>query len=366
MLKILWLSPNFNHYKARFLNHLASEKEIDLTVICGVASKDLGHEEIESEWKFNLQKIDVKKANFGMSATVRKELKTQFKDYDWILIPAEKKNIFLFLYALYLRNLKKNVNTRLFSYNHPILKSKNGVSRFSDKLITKFFNRRLNRVIYYTKESHEWAINNKLIDNKKAFWANNTIDNTEINKNYTFKLPPEDEFRMLFIGRLIASKRLDCLFRYFMALEKDIPNLKLDIIGDGPERSMVDSNVKKSKNIKWYGTLINEAEIAPIMTKVSFVFVPGHSGLSINHAFAYGRPYLTTKVAKHAPELDYLSPGENGYILEGDLDKDIQIIKELIFDRVKLEQFCINAKQKGEELSVENWVKQVKNSLLHE
>ena len=33
MTRILWLSPNFNHYKARFLNHLANADGIELTLL---------------------------------------------------------------------------------------------------------------------------------------------------------------------------------------------------------------------------------------------------------------------------------------------------------------------------------------------
>jgi hypothetical protein len=35
MTRILWLSPNFNHYKARFLNNFAKEDGIDLTILTG-------------------------------------------------------------------------------------------------------------------------------------------------------------------------------------------------------------------------------------------------------------------------------------------------------------------------------------------
>jgi hypothetical protein len=96
------------------------------------------------------------------------------------------------------------------------------------------------------------------------------------------------------------------------------------------------------------------------------VFIPGHSGLSINHAFAYGRPYVTLQGPSHAPELEYIDQGVNGFVLDGDFDSNIETINNLLLNRTILETFCDNAKSKGEYLSVEKWVNQLKLSLIHE
>lgn len=364
MKKVLWLAPNFNHYKARFLNHLATDTNLRLTILSGTGRENVGDQELEDNWNFEHKKVNVSKKDFGRSKVVKAELKKRFSDFDWILIPAEKKNLPLFLYAMKLRKANKSV--RLFSYNHPILKSKNGKITFLDKLITKFFYKKLDRVIFYTEHSHDWAISNKLINSKKAFWANNTIDNTEVEKYYSFHLPPLNEQRILFIGRLIPSKRIPDVITYYSKLKEDIPNLTLEIIGDGPEKTIVEHALKENEDIHWHGTLVDESKIAPIMERASVVFIPGHSGLSINHAFAYGRPYITLQGPSHAPELDYIEEGSNGYVLKGDIDSNIKTIENLLINRSVLEQFCKNAKQKGNELSVQNWVQQVKTSLLDE
>ncbi|PNQ73283.1 hypothetical protein C1T31_07120 [Hanstruepera neustonica] len=364
MLNILWLSPNFNHYKARFLNHLSSDSDIQLTVLSGSGRERYGDKELDQEWGFTLMKVDVPKKQFGRSIKVKHEIDVICDQFDWIMLPAEKKNLSLFHFILTKR--KKTSTFKIFSYNHEALKSGNKFLSITDKMLTKYYYHKLDRVVFYSESACQNAIRKGLIKSEKAFWANNTIDSSEVDKYYSFQMPPEGHPIILFIGRLISSKRVTDLFTYYKELKKQHSNLKLEIIGDGPERNIVEDSVVKDRDILWHGTLVEEDKIAPIMQRCSMVFVPGLSGLSINHAFAYGRPYLTMKAEKHGPELDYLIHGKNGYILEGILDKDIQIINELIFDRVKLEQFCINAKQKGEELSVENWVKQVKSSLLHE
>ena len=47
MVKVLWLSPNFNHYKARFLNLLSQEAELELSVLRGTGRNGYGDKEIE-------------------------------------------------------------------------------------------------------------------------------------------------------------------------------------------------------------------------------------------------------------------------------------------------------------------------------
>ncbi|MGS2725191.1 glycosyltransferase family 4 protein [Psychroserpens sp. BH13MA-6] len=363
-LKVLWLAPNFNHYKARFLNHLAEDETVNLTILSGTGRDNMGDQEIEENWSFKHVKLDVSKRDFGKSQQVKQHLKRMFADFDWILLPAEKKNLPLFLYVLKLRRQHRKV--QLFSYNHAKLKSKQSLLSFLDRWLSKFFNKHLDRVIFYNENACQQAVRQNLISFEKAFWANNTVDDTEIAKHYQFELPPEKPLTLLFIGRLIASKRISEAIVYFEALQEHFPQLRLEIIGDGPERAIVETAMATNAHINWHGTLVDEADIAPIMKKATLVFVPGLSGLSINHAFAYGRPYITLTADKHGPELSYLDHGSNGYVLDDHLDEDVAKLKSILQDRDQIVTLCNNAYDKGKMLSVEQWVKQLKSSLLYE
>lgn len=364
MIKILWLAPNFNHYKARFINHLANDDGLDVTILSGTGRDQMGDQELKEDWCFKQIKLNVTKKDFGKSKMVKEAIKPIFKDFDWVLIPAEKKNISLFLFSMKLR--KKHIEVRLFSYNHAQLKSNNGIYSFLDSRLTKFFNSNLDRIIFYTEDACKKAIQNKLVAPQKAFWANNTVDNLEIEKYYTFQLPPDEPQTILFIGRLIPSKRIVDLIRYYKLLKQNHQNLKLEIIGDGPDKNIVENAIKEHGSISWHGTLVDEFDIAPIMERASLVFIPGLSGLSINHAFTYGKPYLTLKADKHGPEISYLEDGKNGYILNDNFEENIEKISDLLNDNNKLKEFCVNANEKGKELSVQKWVEQLKSSLLHE
>ncbi len=359
-MKILWLSPNFNHYKARFLNNFAKEDGIDLTILSGSGRIGKGDLEIEENWNFKLIKSNVPKSKFGISIKIIRIIFKDFSNYDWILIPAEKKNIFLFMLLRLLRLISKK--TKLVSYNHPLLQSRHGKITKMDVLITKFYYRKLDRVIFYTKSACEFAIKNKLVQREKAFWANNTLDNTEIEKHYTYKVLNNRKFTFLFIGRMIENKKLEVLFDYFEYLKKTIKDkeLSLELIGDGPMSSLVKSACLKDKSIHWHGLLINEMEIAPVMKRANVIFIPGHSGLSINHAMMYGRPYITIKAKTHAPEISYLKSGINGFELSGDKEKDLHDLTKIILDDTMLQKCSENAMLTGKELSVDKWVEQMK------
>jgi glycosyltransferase involved in cell wall biosynthesis len=353
-MKILWLAPVFNHYKARFINHLANTQNVDLSVLSGSGRDGSGDKEIREDWCFQTTRVDVPKSKFGLSCKVRKALKVNFGHYDWILIPAEKKNLLLFIYAIYLR--RRNKETKLFSYNHQFTKPKKGNVRRIDLVITKFFYKNLDRVIFYTEDTCKNAIQNKLVKPEKAYWANNTIDTSEVDKFYSFSLPPENPITIVFIGRLISIKRIEDLIIFFKQLcEKDEEKYMLEIIGDGPQSHIAKSAQEAHSNIIWHGALVVEEKIAPIMKKASLVFVPGLAGLSINHAFAYGRPYATYSADRHGPEITYLKDGENGFIIKNNL----KIVKEFLNNRKKIEDFCITAYKTSKNLSIDRWLEQI-------
>jgi len=353
-MKILWLAPVFNHYKARFLDHLANTKDIELTVLSGSSRKGAGDKELDGNWNFKTFRVEVPKSKFGLSCAVRKSLKSHFKNYDWVLIPAEKKNLPLFLYAMFL--CRKYKDTKLFSYNHQFTKPKTGKVKRVDLLITKFFYKNLDRVIFYTEDTYNKALQSKLLNREKAYWANNTIDTLEVDKFYDFTLPPKAPITIVFIGRLIGIKRVEDLIIFFKELSKKYESkFVLEIIGDGPQNQIVEEAQEAHNNIIWHGTLVDEEKIAPIMSRASLIFVPGLAGLSINHAFAYGRPYATFSADRHGPEISYLKNGENGFIIENNLKK----IEEFLTNRKKIEDFCSAAYKTAQKLSVERWLEQI-------
>ncbi|MFY0604917.1 MAG: glycosyltransferase family 4 protein [Flavobacteriaceae bacterium] len=359
MKKILWILPNYNFYNIQRLNLLSSD--YDILVLAGKNNDKLGFKNNVIS-KSKVIYASKHKDKFGFSLQVMIKIFSNLKGKDFIYLAVEKKNFFLLILILSYRFFSKS-KAKVFSYNHMLLKSGNAKKNKLNRYLTKFFYRRLDKIIFYTKEGCEKAVELQLIKPEKAFWANNTINTIEVVKHYTFDFPPEKYTSILFIGRLIPSKEIAKLVEYYKTLKEKLPFLKMEVIGDGPDKQYIKDLVKVDKDVLWHGAIIKEEIIASIMKRNSAVFIPGLSGLSINHAFAYGRPYITLEADKHGPEIVYLKHNKNGFILRNDFNDNVREMTELLSNKSKLYEFCLSAKEKGEELTVEKWVEQMKSSL---
>ena len=74
-IRLLWMSPVLNHYKARFLNHLSKNSNIKLTVIAGSGRKNMGDIDETGKMKYRIIRSDISKDDFGKSRDIRKLLK---------------------------------------------------------------------------------------------------------------------------------------------------------------------------------------------------------------------------------------------------------------------------------------------------
>ncbi len=361
-MNVLWIAPNLNHYKARFLAKLNSRGALDITVISGANDDKQGHVEYE-EQGFRQLKTSVTKESFGFSLHVYFLLRDVIKHsaFEYVLMPLEKKNTFLIIY-LYL--LKKKYNFKLITYNHPMIRY-----RITPNLIEKIYPMIMfmlyDRVIFYTLESMERAIANNLISKQKARHANNTIDTNHIWQTHSFKINEIPQKRLLVIGRLVPYRNIDLLLEYYRNLKDLLPDIELVVIGDGPESYKIIAAAEQDSCIYWKGAIIDEKLIGDEMDKAHAVFMPGHSGLSIVHAFAYGKPYITLSTyTDHPPEIDYLDDSVNGLLLSGNLKADSMRIVNFLLDSNEYKSACLAAFEKAKELSVENWCVDIETALV--
>ena len=363
MRKILWIAPNLNHYKARFLNRLNKSPDLEIVVLSGGELRDAGHLQHTEGNVFEQINVKAVKKNFHYKANVYLTILRLLlsRKFEIVLMPLEKK---LVLLVFFLWLMKFFLNFQLVSYNHPTMRSGNNSKIFSELLLTKILFIFYDKIIFYTQKSLFWALKEKLLSSSKAYYANNTLDTELIWKNYSFSINTNAPKSLLFIGRLIPNKRLALLFSYYEELKKQLPDLRLIIIGDGPEAPFVDEISRKDENIIWKGAIIDEEKISQEMKKAHVVFIPGHSGLSIVHGFCYGKPFITSKVYKnHPPEIDYLKDNYNGLFLSGKLTPDCQRIVELLNDSEMYKSLCENAYYTAQGLTIQKWCNQIKFAL---
>lgn len=342
-------------YKLSLLEVLSQHENISLTLVIGEMDREVRKKLSCGDIPFSF--AEVSKVTFGISVRVWREIRRakSTNDFDWIMLPAEKKN---FLLLFYLKLVLVKQGPLLFSYNHEKFKS-NVLWRDLDILLSKFFYVCLDKIIYYTEAAMTSAVQRRLTKAEDSFFANNTLAR-ELENDYVS--PNNEQATILFIGRLIPSKRLDLFIKYYERLSELIPDLKAEIIGDGPD-SVLLRPILQDRNVIWHASVYEEERIARIINDASLVFVPGRSGLSINHAFLYGRPYCTLKNDYHGPEISYLKDNCNGLILEGDISADTLIIRDLLLSSSDLERMSINAFKQGRLLTASNWSRSIYEAL---
>ncbi|HSG45108.1 MAG TPA: glycosyltransferase [Anaerolineales bacterium] len=135
---------------------------------------------------------------------------------------------------------------------------------------------------------------------------------------------------ILFVGRLQARKRLDYLLRACA----DIQNIRLVIVGDGPERESLGTLAKEIyPNAKFVGAKHGD-ELKAYFEEADLFVLPGTGGLAVQEAMSYGLPII---VAQGDGTQDDLVRKENGWqILPDDYNALVSTMKDALSDVARL------------------------------
>lgn len=155
----------------------------------------------------------------------------------------------------------------------------------------------------------------------KVFVANNTINFDDFPAIAQGKEEIKKEFRIpfekvvIFIGRMgveSGRKRVDHLIDIFRELDRQ--DIGLVLVGSGlaeplkarmnPRNTLYLGEVHDAKNL----------QISKLCSIADVCAIPGHVGLGLNEAFFWGLPVITEE-CDHPPEISYLKPGRNGFIV---------------------------------------------------
>ncbi|MCV7218142.1 glycosyltransferase family 4 protein [Mycobacterium crocinum] len=132
----------------------------------------------------------------------------------------------------------------------------------------------------------------------------------------------------LFCGSLYADKRLHMMLESCRRVVNRHPDFRLVVLGDGPSRRDLQPAMGKPW-FHWAGTQRGK-EKAAWFKAANLLINPGAVGLHILDSFAAEIPLLTTKDAKHGPEISYLEDGISGIVTEGTVEAFASAIQQLI------------------------------------
>lgn len=138
---------------------------------------------------------------------------------------------------------------------------------------------------------------------------------------------------LLFVGRLQARKRVDSLLRACAELGS---NPRLMIVGDGPERSILETQAKAIYPSAEFIGAKHGAELMPYFEQADLFVLPGTGGLAVQEAMSYGLPVI---VAKGDGTQDDLVRAGNGWqIMPEDYGALVSTIKTALSDIARLRE----------------------------
>lgn len=118
----------------------------------------------------------------------------------------------------------------------------------------------------------------------------------------------------MFVGSLYDGKRLPFLIQAADLVRDRLTDFELLIIGDGPERAIVEDAASTRPWIHVLGALFGK-DLARCAAVSSVTLMPGIVGLAILDSFAFCLPTITSNVSNHSPEVEYLRDGWNGLMV---------------------------------------------------
>jgi glycosyltransferase involved in cell wall biosynthesis len=141
----------------------------------------------------------------------------------------------------------------------------------------------------------------------------------------------------LFVGGLDASKRVDFLLKAFMEARRLNPDFRLIVAGRGELEADVRRLAAADSHLEYLPGATGQ-RLAELAYVSDVVWMPGRVGLVAVDALALGLSLHTTNFEFHAPEIEFLRPGEVAY-LPDDPRKYASESLELIGTHPRTKQF---------------------------
>lgn len=168
----------------------------------------------------------------------------------------------------------------------------------------------------------------------------------------------------VYVGSLYADKRLDFLFAAAASIRRAVPDFRLLIVGDGPERDKVRAWCDAHPWTRWAGVRFGR-EKAAYLSAAQAMLIPGAVGLSILDAFACETPLITTDCGNHGPEIGYLESGVNGVMTADDPNAYVEATVRLLRDARQLDALRAGCAASAREYTVENMARRFADGIAH-
>ncbi|QPH39938.1 glycosyltransferase family 4 protein [Pedobacter endophyticus] len=175
---------------------------------------------------------------------------------------------------------------------------------------------------------------------KKIFKSCLCVDNTQ----FEYQPMQQRPYHILYCGQ-ITERKLPFLFTdVAIKLNKEIPNFKALIVGDGALKDEMLLRLDKNNVDYHFAGFLDQKSLLSYYAKAKvflFTTIDDVWGIVANEACASGTPVITSKEAGVAGDL--ILDGENGYVLPLDANVWANTIKALLENEQQLETFAEKA-----------------------
>jgi glycosyltransferase involved in cell wall biosynthesis len=168
---------------------------------------------------------------------------------------------------------------------------------------------------------------------EKIFVAHNSVSPVPTSpilpRPSTFDLRPT----LLFVGRLQARKRVASLLGACAEMES---KPRLMIVGDGPERAVLESLAKEVYPSTEFIGAKHGTELKPYFEQADLFVLPGTGGLAVQEAMSYGLPVIVAK--GDGTQDDLVREGNGWQIQPEDYNALVSAMKNALSNRARLRE----------------------------
>jgi glycosyltransferase involved in cell wall biosynthesis len=202
------------------------------------------------------------------------------------------------------------------------------------KLALKKVFKSANKIITVSSKLKKIAVNNIGYNDKTMIIGNGISSNKIITKkNNIFHKSNANDINILSVSYLIKRKGIDFNLKAFAKLISKYPNLKYQIIGDGPEKNCLKklaTNLGIDERVEFLGRLAHK-EVLKYMAKADIFSLPSWNegfGVVYIEAMAQGKPVIGCRGEGIE---DFVEDGKTGMLVKPkDVDSLVEVLDFLL------------------------------------
>lgn len=358
-IRVVIIEKSLKFYRLHFYNLLREnlgQKGIELILVYGSDDKITFNDE-DMNWGKKITNYTF--TLFGRRLYYQSALK-YIKDADLIIIDQASSS--LINYFLWILNLIRYRKVAYWGHG----KNFQSTSSFSfSEIIKKYMTRSIYWFFAYNELSKQILIKNGYPETRITC-INNTIDveniSEELNKfdrseviRCKEELGIKSDNVCVYIGGMYKEKRIGFIIESLLEIKRNVKDLEVIFIGDGPERDFILELTKTNDWIQFLG-FQDHIEKIPYLRLSKLILIPGAVGLVVIDSFIFGVPLITTDCKLHGPEIYYLENGKNGIMTDNNITSYSRAIIDLLQNEDKRQKLVAGCKNSVDKYSMKSMV----------